>query len=508
MQYLDQGQTAPAQAQLEALQAAAPEAAQTALLAAEMAWRENRVRAAAAFASAAAQAPADDPALACDVVSALLRAGVVVAARQYLLRHADTAGVPVAFLLRMADFRLGFGEYTESLALLERALALRPDAAEVHFYRGRLLTFLGRFEAAESAYRDSLRLAPALGEAALALALLRTQAPDHNCLDVVEVGSRDVRQGSRAHAAFEFARYKVLSDLRRYDAAWEALAGGNAIMSARTRDNARLQEAGLERSCAYVATHPLPPSAPLQAGPQPIFIVGLPRSGTTLLERLIGNHSQVTAAGELFDLGRQLQWCADQRSIQDAAFFHRAAGLDMAELGRRYLAQTQWRAHDTRWFIDKQTSNWMLAGWIHAALPGARILHMVRQPLDVCFSIYRAQFGDAYAVGNDLQTLARHYRSYERLMARWRVLAPDAILDVAYADLVRDPEATVRRVLAHCNLAWEPACADLAANREPVATLSAAQVRQPLRAQPAGAWRPYAEPLQPLVNALAEKPAA
>lgn len=502
MDYLEQGQLAPAQAQLEALQATAPEDACTPLLAAEIAWHEDHIRDSASFALDAARLATDDPELACDVVAALLRVDEVVAARRYLENPAWAHGMPCACMVRMADFRLGFGEYDESLALLDKALALEEGIASIHFYRGRLLTFLGRLDDAESEYLHGLRLDPTHGEAALALATLRPQTQDGNHLPAFAAGLQRVAPGTRDEAAFEFARYRTLEDLGRYDEAWPALAHGNAVMHARTQEYARQQDASLQCSYEYYASHSLPQPAGAVEGPQPIFIIGLPRSGTTVLERLLGNHTQVAAAGELFDFGRQLQWAADHRHLQDDVFFQRLGGIDLAEVGRRYLAQTQWRAHGARCFIDKQTSNWMLAGLIHAALPGARILHMVREPMDVCFSIFRAMFGDAYAIGNDLSTLASHYGKYRHLMSRWHALAPGAIMDVSHDELVRAPEATMRKVLAHCGLEWEPACSDLAGNRNPVSTLSTTQIRQPLHARSSGAWRHYEAQLLGLSWAL------
>ncbi|MGH8113329.1 MAG: sulfotransferase [Rhodanobacteraceae bacterium] len=504
MRYLTQEQFAPAHAQLEALQATAPDHVGTHLLAAEIAWSEDRVRDAAAFALDAARLAADDPELICDVVANLLRVGEVVSARQCLEQPALAGALPCMCLVRLADFRLGFGEYADSLALLDKALATGSDAVPIHFYRGRLLTFLGRLEDAESEFQLSLRITPTHGEAALPLVTLRTQTRDSNYLAELTTGLQSVARGTRDHAAFEFARYKTLEDLGRYDEAWQALARANAIMHARTCDDALRQNASLQRSVDYYSSHSLSRAVVTHARPQPIFIIGLPRSGTTVLERMLGNHTQIVAAGELFDFGRQLQWAGDHRHIQDDTFLQRLGGIDLGEVGQRYLAQTQWRAYGARYFIDKQTSNWMLAGLIYAALPGARILHLVREPTDVCFSIFRAMFGDAYAIANDLPSLAAHYKKYRHLMARWHALAPDAILNVSYDELVREPEATLRKVLAHCGLTWEPACLDLAANQNPVSTLSAAQIREPLHARSPGAWRRYETQLLRLSTTLAE----
>lgn len=503
LDYLQGGQLAPARAQLEALRSVAPNDVCASLLAAEIALREGRVRDASAGALDAARRTTGDPGLACDVAAALLHAGETVAARTYLAHQAWADDAAVACLVRRSDFALGFGDYAGALALLDEAVTAAGHVAATHFYRGRLLTFLGRFDEAEAGFRESLRLDPSQGEVALALVALRAQTRACNHMDVVTEGLRVVARGTRSQAAFELARYKMLEDFGNYDEAWQALARGNEVMHARTRDYAQRQGAALQRSCDYFETHALPQSSASQDGPQPIFVIGLPRSGTTVLERLLGNHAQVTAAGELFDFGQQLQWGGDHSPIQDDTFRQRIGALDMAEVGRRYLAQTQWRARDARRFVDKQTSNWMLAGLLHAALPRAPILHMVREPMATCFSIFRALFGDSYAIGHDLATLAAHYRQYRRLMARWHALAPGAILDVRYDDLVQAPEATMRKVLAFCGLPWEPACMDLAANRDPGSTLSAVQVRQPLHRHASDAWRHYAPQLRGLCEALA-----
>ncbi|HEX7369673.1 MAG TPA: sulfotransferase, partial [Rhodanobacteraceae bacterium] len=240
------------------------------------------------------------------------------------------------------------------------------------------------------------------------------------------------------------------------------------------------------------------------ASPQPIFIVGLPRSGTTLLERMLGGHSQVQSAGELVDFDAQLRWVADMRTLGPDRFLARVADLDMHELGQRYLDHTHWRAQGKPFFIDKLPSNWQRIGLILAALPGARILHLVRDPLDVCFSNWRALLDASFAYSYDLPTLGAYCRMYRSVMAHWRAARSDAILDVPYADLVRNPEQTMRAVLDYCGLAWEPACAGVRGNTTPVMTPSAAQVRGGVHTRGFGQWRPYAGHLQPLIDALGD----
>jgi hypothetical protein len=178
--------------------------------------------------------------------------------------------------------------------------------------------------------------------------------------------------------------------------------------------------------------------------------------------------------------------------------------LDYHAIGARYLAQTQWRARGRRYFVDKLPANYFFAGAIHRAFPQAPILHMSRDPMDVCFSNYKALFGDACAYSYHLPSLAAHYRSYARLMRHWHEAMPGRILDVAYADLVAAPEAAARRILAHCGLPFEAGCLDISRNASPVATLSTAQVREGIHARANGEWRRYAEPLATLRDLLPE----
>jgi len=309
--------------------------------------------------------------------------------------------------------------------------------------------------------------------------------------------------GSYERAAMEFARYKELEDLGRYDEAWDALARGNALVYARHNHDPEFTRRLFEKFTATCTPEFVQPSGVAHAGPQPIFIIGMPRSGTTLLDRMLGNHSQVASVGELDDFARQLRWASDHCTTLDDTVIERLPRLDYAELGRRYLEQTQWRAGDKPFYTDKLPRNWMVAGLIRRALPQARILHMVRDPMDVCFSNYRALFADAFAHIYDLDALASHYRAYRNTLAHWHQVMPGQILDVHYADLVQDAEGTLRKVLEFCGLPWEPGCADLTRNRSAVATLSAAQVREPVHKRFVDSWRRYERQLAGLKQALA-----
>lgn len=499
--YLRQQQVRAARAELEAMRVLAPGDPRCGLLSARLAWREDHPREAAAHALEAGEQAPDDPETLCDVIETLVEVGESARAHELFARPVWERAPAGETLLRYVDLAHRFGDHAAALAALDRMVAVRPGDAALHCHRGLQFEYLGRLAEAAVEYEACLAAAPGYGHAAYQLARLHRAGEVGRLLEAIRRGLGSARPGSREHADFEFARYHLLEDLGETDAAWQALATANAIMHVQVSAAADRQLGGLRQFQAWLTTHTIRAAAVPQTGPSPIFILGMPRSGTTVLERMLGNHSQVFAAGELQDFGQQLLYASHTRSAYSEAFYQRLPTLDFGELGRRYLAQTRWRADGKDHCIDKQPGNWMLAGLIHAALPHARILHLVRDPMDVCFSNWRARFV-TYAWSYAFPTLADYHSIHRGMMQQWHALFPGAIMDVPYADLVREPAATLRRVLEFCGLAWEPGCEDLARNAAPVSTLSAAAVREPLHSRALGQWRCYAAQLEPLRQAL------
>ncbi|KAF1708435.1 tetratricopeptide repeat-containing sulfotransferase family protein [Pseudoxanthomonas sacheonensis] len=494
-----------AAAQLQALLRTHADAAPVRLLLAGVILAQGGVRAAAEQLIATLPSLPADMHLICRVAQSLAKLGETAATLQCLEHPEIARNRSGPALLALAHVRQGLGQHEQALALMERARAAGLNDADFLYFHALQLQFNGRIAEAEAELEACLAKGPSFGRASLTLARIRRQTADSNHLDTLRARLALVPQGSEDHAAVEFALHKELDDIGRHDQAWEALQRGNDIMHRRLGYDAAAEEAVFD---ALIERFPQPLQAAEAApagGPQPIFIVGMPRSGTTLLERIVGNHSQVAPVGELADLPKQLRWTADRHGhpLLDLPLLEATRTLDMALLGRRYLQQTQWRAGDRRYYVDKLPPNFMLVGFIRQALPQAKILHMVREPMEVCFSNYRALFGDAYAYSYDLESLAHHYRQYRRLMAHWHRVAPGFVLDVAYDALVRDTDSTARRVLDFCGLPFQAQCLDTAGNRAPVATLSSAQVRAPIHQRASGEWRRYAEPLQPLQRALA-----
>lgn len=503
--YIADEQFAAARATLEGLLARAPGDVQARLLLSSVLLKLGHLRAACGELLQAARVLPSDVEAIHRVTYCLHQVGETVAMRDCLEHPAIAESCSADVLVALAHMHQLLGQHARALALMDRARKLGdPD---FRYFRSLQLQFNGRIEEAEAELEACLRSGPSYGRAWLALARMRKQTPDSNHLEAIATQIPRVDPGSEHHAALEFARFKELDDLDRRGEAWEALCRANALMHARVPFDGERERRHFDAIAAICDARFLGAGggAGEDDGPQPIFIVGMPRSGTTLLERILGNHSEVASPGELPDFPKQLRWVAEVQGAEpvDEKLLTRATQLDYGLLGRRYLAQTRWRADGRRCYIDKLPPNFMLAGFIHRALPRARILHMRRDPMDVCFSNWKALFGDSYAYSYDLDSLAGHYRRYAGLMAHWRQAMPGAILDVDYVTLVNDPEAVAEQVLTFCDLPYEPGCSDIGRNRNPVATLSSPQVREPIHRRAVGVWRRYEAELQPLAKAVA-----
>ena len=494
-----------ARAALSALLALRPDSVPAHLMLAAVWLAAGDLRAGAEQTRRAAAMLPDDVHLIHRTAQALARIGETTAARDCLglPAVADTSSAPA--LLAIAHVCQGLGLHADALRLMDRARELGLDSPDFRYFRALQLQFNGRLAEAEEEMEACLRAGPTFGRASLSLARMRRQTPASNHVDTIRMRLARAPQGTEDHAALEFALYKELEDLGRTDEAWEALSRGNAVM----RSRLDYDPAAEERLFAAIAGAFDPGTAaadprPAESGPVPIFIVGLPRSGTTLLERILSGHPDIAPAGELTDFPRQLRWTANRhgRSLVDTDLAGALATLDYALLGKRYLEQTQWRARGRRYYIDKLPPNFMLLGAIHRALPRARVLHMVRDPMDVCFSNYRALFGDAYAYSYGIDRIAHHYPLYRRLMKHWHRTMPGVVHDVDYAALVREPGLAACRILEACGIDAAALSSAGPVADAPIATLSSVQAREPVHSRTLGEWRRYAQQLQPLRDAL------
>jgi len=422
------------------------------------------------------------------------------AIRECLQRLPPLREVSIPLLLTFAAQLSYLNRQDEALALLDEAVRGDPDYPPSRVSRGQVLTYLGRFDEAEADLVHCVRRAPELASAWWSLSRLRRQTPESNHIDAIR--TQLSKPGKRAEdvALLAFALHKEFDDIGDAAAAWQALELGCRAKRSTLHYSAS-QTASLVD--ALIAA-PTTPATHRFDGPTPVFIVGMHRSGTTLLEQLLAGHGGVAALGELYDFTSRMREATDRhcRGVIDATVVERAAHVDFADVGRGYLDGVAWRLDGESAFVDKLPTNFFHVGHICRALPQAKILHMRRDSMETCFSNLRELFSDANPHSYGQHELADYHAQYQRLMGHWHRAFPGRVLDVDYATLTSDPEPVMRGVAAFCGLDFSPAMLDPRGDGRGVATASAVQVREGVRARVEPKWHRYAPWLEPLRTAL------
>lgn len=404
------------------------------------------------------------------VAQQLSRVGAHRMARGYARAAVERDPKHPPSLHMLAGLEVFFGETEIAADLLERALALYPDLVDAHWLLSRLRQPDAdrRISRIESALN---RVKPGEDEAFLAYAL-------HN-------EYHDKRDFPRAWAALERACLAKRSQLDYDPAAMRQLY-------------ARLHEWTPQEIAAAQGSQ--------NRSLTPIFVLGIHRSGTTLIERIIAGHSQVAAAGETYEFPTQLRLASGRctTAVVDEAMVQKRGSFDYRAIGDGFLAGMRWRSRDRPFVTEKLPSNFLNIGFIAQALPHARIIHVCRDPMDTGLSNLRTLFTAACPYSYNQQEFVDFYRQYEQLMQHWRQLLPDRILDVNYQQAVADPMAAAQRMSDFCGLDFEPGMIDISRSDDPVATASSVLVRDGIRADRSRLWECYAEQLQPMREALAQ----
>jgi tetratricopeptide (TPR) repeat protein len=386
------------------------------------------------------------------------------------------------------------------------AVMALPGEIEFLFNLATSQRFLGDVKSAEKTLDKILSIDPTDHEAAAMRSSLRKQTADNNHVDKLKSTLASASLSPAGQVSFCYALAKELEDLEKYRESFAYLERG-----------AKLRKSGMSYSVSTDVEIIQQIIRVFDAGffaerrrghesVEPLFIIGLPRSGTTLLERILGSHSKAYAAGELGHFGIELTKLTRQKmgavKADRGQFITASAEIDFEALGGNYVQSTRPLTGHTAHFIDKLPFNYLYAGLIHQALPGARIISLRRHPMDSCYSMYKQLFRDAYPFSYSQQDLAEYYIAYHQLMAHWENMMPGVIHTVCYEDLVNNTEGEARRVLAHCGLDWEEQCLDFHKSTAASTTASATQVRQKVYTSSVGKWRTYETELMPLRQKL------
>ncbi|WAC61250.1 tetratricopeptide repeat-containing sulfotransferase family protein [Brevundimonas sp. SL130] len=427
------------------------------------------------------------------------------------------AGEPARrdYLKLFATACVALGDYEPVIEvyrrLLEGAPALGGETAELRLWRANALKITGRLEEAVADYRAALAARPDYGVAWFSLANLKIHSFTDADIERLQIAAARPDLQAMDQVYLAFALGKALEDRADYQASWRWYGQGNRVRAAIGRYRPDVAEACAARTAKAFDAGLFDNRANWGApDADPIFVVGLPRSGSTLIEQILASHSLVEGTQELTEIGRYAGELFGRDPdcglpVRPEAA-HQMSADEVRALGERFLAETRiYRREGRPFFIDKMPNNFWHIGLIHLILPRARIIDVRREPMACCFSNLKQLFGTTnQEFTYDGDHIARYYRSYLDLMRHWDEVLPGRVLRVQYEDLVEDLDGGVRRMLEHCGLAFEPACLEFHQTRRSVRTPSSEQVRQPISRDGLAQWRNYEPWLAPLQAALGD----
>ena len=411
------------------------------------------------------------------------------------------------FLLDTLGVIYSRSEYHElAIPYFKRAVSSHPNQANFHFNLAASAQFVGDFDTAKAAYENTLRLDPNYFRAWSSLVSLKKQTPGDNHLEELTALFEQTKGDAEGELQLGHAIAKTLEDLGRHEESLEWL------LRAKERKREQLRYNRADGSAVFSAAKSTSGAATKisqsASEAEPIFIVGMPRTGTTLVDRILSSHSHVVSAGELNIFAELVKekTSTDSNFVMDAETFLKSNEIDLSAIGQSYIENTLDRARGAKHMIDKMPLNFFYAGLILRALPNARIIALRRGAMDSCLSNFRQLFSTQYSYYNytfDLNDTGWFYQQFDSLMTHWRDTLPsDRFMEVHYEDIVFDQENQTRRLLDFCGLPWEEACMRFHENAAPVSTASSVQVRQPLYSGSIGRWKKYGSALKSLREAL------
>ena len=392
-------------------------------------------------------------------------------ARDWYRRAVDARPEHIPFLLNLASNLVYHGEIAAAADMHRHIIDLQPDSPQAHW------SLAGAQKATDESHIDQI----------------------HDLLAARE-------HHPRLEAFYHYAIGKEYEDLERWGEAFDAFAKGAEARRKTVEYDEAAEIEMFERLERQYTVEWLARNAGGYETGAPVFVLGQPRTGTTLIERIVCAHSDVHAAGELQQFGLAIRRIGDFRDPKrfSAGFFDAAVGVDVARVGRMYMDTTRRVRGTEPHFVDKLPQNYLLLPLILKALPGAKIVHLTRNAADACFASFKQLFADAYLHSYDLGETARHHCRYRRLMERWRERFPGRFFDVGYEATVSDLETNARALIDYLDLPWQDACLRFYEQKQTVSTASAVQVRAPAHTRSVGRWRRYETQLEPMLEILRE----
>lgn len=490
---------------LESLLAQAPWHAEALLQLSALQLEAGNFREAHTYGKRAASAPMRSPAWAALMVEHLATLGESGLALEICRRAPPGNWDSASNLVRVAQQLSRIGAQRQAREFARAAAERDPGDASALYFHAHMEVIFGEVDVAAGVLEHALTLHDDLIDPHWLLSRLRQPDPGRRVARIEEALER-LRPRGDNEAYLAYALHNELHEAGQFERAWEALERACRARRAALRYDAGASDALFEQLLGWTAAEMAAAEGCSDDALVPVFVVGMHRSGTTLVERILGGHPQVRAGGETFDLAHQLRRASGLFSIDatDPRVVARRQSLDWARLGQGYLDAVRWRADGRKLLTDKLPQNFLNLGFAAQALPLARFIHVQRDPLDTGLSNLRTLFSRSCPYSYDQQEFIRYFRGYQTLMAHWQALLGERMLAVRYEDLVADPAAAARRMAAFCGLDPAPGMTAIEHSPDPVATASSVLVRDSIRSDRQGLWRHYVRGLQPMIEAFGE----
>lgn len=472
----------------------------------DLALRLNEPEIASRANGRALQLAPGQPRLLLQRVECLMAAGdhqaATEAARQLRGIMADTAAGSSSLGMLLSRLQL----YEQAGEQFGRACQLEPGNAEHHYNLATVERFLGHRDAAEAALNRCLEIRPDDVDAHLLRSGLRVQTEERNnvpqLLGAYELTSAD----NRRRSTLCYALSKELEDIGEFERSFKFLEEGASLRRKSMQYTPENDLAAMKEIRRVYSRDVFERRVDGHVNAEPIFVIGMPRTGTTLVERILSSHSAVRSAGELptfaSELTRLCQHDSEQQSIGGRDLVARSLAVDFGALGENYVAKARPAGQVSAHFVDKLPLNFLYAGLIHLALPKSKIVLLERDPMDTCYAVYKAMFQGVYPFSYDLDELANYFIEYRKLVEHWQAVMPGVMHVVSYEKLVTDPEPEIEALLQYCDLSFEEGCRRFFENPDASTTASADAVRRDFFTSSIGRWRNYEQQLQPVREIL------